>query len=245
MIPKIIHYCWLSKDPYPAGIQACLYSWKRHLPDYEFKLWNFSCFDIESSQWVKTAFLAKRYAFAADYIRAYALYHYGGIYLDCDVEVLKPYDDLLHLPYFIGKEKTHTPIEAATMGFEKGHPLMKYLLDYYKDRPFYLGNKNTKGKSSFDRLPLPAIMLQLINEHFTLKEIDNIGQFDPSPEVINVLPADYFSPKQWETRELEVTPRTYSIHHYSGSWLKGHFWKGVAFHWYRFLGLFCKKYRIG
>ena len=71
MIPKIIHYCWLSNDPYPEGIQACLYSWKKHLPDYEFKLWNFSSFDIESSQWVKTAFYAGKYAFAADYIRAF------------------------------------------------------------------------------------------------------------------------------------------------------------------------------
>ncbi len=244
MIPKIIHYCWLSKDPYPAGIQACLYSWKKYLPDYEFKLWNFSSFDIESSQWVKTAFFAGKYAFAADYIRAYALYHYGGIYLDCDVEVLKSYDDLLHLPYFIGKEKTNTPIEAATMGFEKGHPLMKLLLDYYKGRTFYLGNKEKKGKSSFDIRPLPAIMLDLINTHFSFHEIECIDEFDFSSNVINVLPADYFSPKQWDTQELNVTSRTYSIHHFSGSWLKGNFGKKLAFYWYRFLGLVWNKYHI-
>ena len=244
MIPKIIHYCWLSNDPYPEGIQACLYSWKKHLPDYEFKLWNFSSFDIESSQWVKTAFYAGKYAFAAHYIRAYALYHYGGIYLDCDVEVLKSYDDLLHLPYFLGKEKTHTPIEAATMGFEKGHPLMKYLLDYYKDRHFYLGGQERETRGHFDKQPLPAIMLGIIKEHFEMKEIETVQEFDFSPNVINVLPADYFSPKTWHTQELEVTPSTYSIHHYSGSWLKGNFWKKVRFHFYRFLGLFWKKYHI-
>lgn len=78
MIPKVIHYCWLSDEPYPDGILACIYSWKKYLPDYEFKLWNFKCFDIDSSQWVKTAFYAGKYAFASDYIRAYALYNYGG-----------------------------------------------------------------------------------------------------------------------------------------------------------------------
>ena len=89
MIPKIIHYCWLSNDPIPEKLQEYMKSWKEKLPDYEFKLWNFDCFDINSSQWVKEAFEAKKYAFAADYIRLYAVYNYGGIYMDMDVEVIK------------------------------------------------------------------------------------------------------------------------------------------------------------
>ncbi len=233
----------MSEEPYPDGIQACMYSWKKFLPDYEFKLWNFNCFDINSSQWVKTAFYAGKYAFASDYIRAYALYHYGGIYLDCDVEVLKSFNDLLHLPYFIGKEKSESIIEAATLGFEKGHPLMKHLLDYYQDRPFYI-----KGKSEynwdFDIQVMPFIMRNLINQYFSLKEIQAIDEFDFSPKVISIFPVDYFSPKSYETHELEVTPRTYSIHHFSGSWLKDSKKKMRRFKWYRFLGLFCKKYRM-
>ena len=85
MIPKIIHYCWLSNDPYPAKIQHCINSWKKKLPGYEIKLWNLQNFPLEKSEWVKQAFEAKKYAFAADYIRCYALYTYGGIYLDSDV----------------------------------------------------------------------------------------------------------------------------------------------------------------
>ena len=87
MIPKQIHLCWLSGDPYPAKIEKCLASWKKHLPDYEVVLWDTERFDLESVPWVKQAFEAKKYAFAADYIRFYALYNYGGIYLDSDVEV--------------------------------------------------------------------------------------------------------------------------------------------------------------
>ncbi|MCS2958344.1 hypothetical protein NXX53_17410 [Bacteroides salyersiae] len=89
MIPKRIHLCWLSGDPYPQKIQKCIDSWKVHLPDYEIMLWDLKRFDIAQVPWVEQAFRVKKYAFAADYIRLYALYNYGGIYLDSDVEVLK------------------------------------------------------------------------------------------------------------------------------------------------------------
>jgi Mannosyltransferase OCH1 and related enzymes len=97
MIPKIIHYCWLSNDPIPSNIQHYMDSWKKYLPDYEFIHWNFDKFDKSSSRWVSEAFDNKKYAFAADYIRLYALYHYGGIYLDMDVEVLKSFNPFLSL----------------------------------------------------------------------------------------------------------------------------------------------------
>ena len=89
MIPKIIHFCWMSGDAYPEKIKKCIESWKQKLPDYEIWLWDTNRFDINQSIWVKEAFEAKRYAFCADYIRCYALYNYGGVYLDSDVEVLK------------------------------------------------------------------------------------------------------------------------------------------------------------
>ena len=116
-IPKIIHYCWLSENPVPEDMLRYMATWKEHLSDYEFIKWDFNRFDINSSVWVKEAFENKKYAFAADYIRFYALYHMGGIYLDSDVEVLKSFDDLLDLPYFVGAEKAQTP-EAAVIGAE-------------------------------------------------------------------------------------------------------------------------------
>lgn len=81
MIPRIIHYCWLSNEPYPEKIQQCIDSWKLHLPDYEFRLWNSASFELSSVPYVWAAYNAKKWAFCADYIRFYAIYHYGGIYL--------------------------------------------------------------------------------------------------------------------------------------------------------------------
>ena len=139
MIPKRIHLCWLSGDPYPQKIQKCIDSWKVHLPDYEIMLWDLKRFDIAQVPWVEQAFRVKKYAFAADYIRLYALYNYGGIYLDSDVEVLKSFDPLLDLPYFVGAENAGT-IEAAIIGAEKGCDWIKACLDYYKGRNFIQEN---------------------------------------------------------------------------------------------------------
>ena len=121
MIPKIIHLCWMSGDPFPSDIQKCIDSWKRILPDYEIWLWDTKRFDLSTSVWVTEAYDKKKYAFCADYIRMYALFNYGGVYLDSDVEVLRSFNDLLTLPYFIGYESKQY-FEAAVIGAEKGNP---------------------------------------------------------------------------------------------------------------------------
>ena len=133
----------MSGNPYPTDIKKCIDSWKKILPDYEIKLWDTNSFDINSSIWVKEAFEQKKYAFCADYIRLYALFNYGGIYLDSDVEVIKSYNNLLDLPYFMGFESTNV-IEAATIATEKNNPFIKECLDYYKDRHFIVNGK--KGR---------------------------------------------------------------------------------------------------
>lgn len=121
MIPKKIHFCWLSGDEFPPFIRHCIDTWKQVLPDYELVLWNTKRFDINSVPWVKEAFEAKKYAFAADYIRLYSVYTEGGIYLDSDVEVLKRFDDLLQYKSFIGFEAaTEKKVEAAIFGAEPG-----------------------------------------------------------------------------------------------------------------------------
>lgn len=212
MIPKIIHYCWLSNEPYPEKIAFCINSWKKLLPDYEFWLWNFDRIDKEKFPWVKEAFEARKYAFAADFIRAYALYHFGGIYLDSDVEVLKSFNDLLHLPYFLGEEQNPGAIEAATMGAEKGHPLFKYLLDYYEGRHF------VRSDGSLDTRTLPSIMNEIATTKFRVVKVPSIVSFNYESGCLSLLPKDYFSPMRWDTHEINVTKNTYSIHHFAASW---------------------------
>lgn len=213
MIPKVIHYCWLSEDKYPDKIRRCIDSWKRNLPDYELIKWDFSRIDKSKFKWVSDAFDNRRYAYAADYIRVYALYHYGGIYLDSDVEILKPFDDLLDSPYFMSHEYQSDKIEAAVMGAEKGLPLFKHMLDYYDGQSFILSN------GSFNEVTIPTLMMNVIKNQFEMVEIDNVSQINQDyANRYYILPYEYFSPKSYLNGHLHLTDRTYSIHHFSGSW---------------------------
>lgn len=149
MIPKIIHYCWFSGDPYPDLVKRCIRSWKRILPDYQLRLWDCNSFDFNSIPFVHDAMADKRYAFAADYVRLYALYTEGGIYLDSDVEILKSFDNFLDNSFFTGTEpyiindKVFYDLECAIMGSEKGHPFLKEALDYYNTIHYSPQNNNT------------------------------------------------------------------------------------------------------
>lgn len=198
MIPKIIHYCWLSSDPVPEDLQIYMKSWKEKLPDYEFIKWDFSKFDKKSSAWVSEAFDHKKYAFACDYIRIYAVYNYGGIYMDMDMEVLKRFDDLLDNPTMFAYERPdHTWIEAGCFGAEKHNPFLKRCLDRYEGRHF------VRKDNSLDVLPLPRVMDEVIRDN-------NL--------TIKAYPWTYFTAKSYETGIETPTSDTYTIHHFAGSW---------------------------
>jgi mannosyltransferase OCH1-like enzyme len=146
MIPKIIHLRWFSGEEYPKMIKRCLKSWKRHLPDYQIRLWDANSFDFNSIPYVKEAWEARKWAFVSDYLRLYCLYTEGGIYLDSDVEVLKSFDQYLDNQMFIGTEpyiinnEVKYDLEAAIMGAEAGHPFIKECMEYY-DNSHYLGKE--------------------------------------------------------------------------------------------------------
>lgn len=149
MIPKTIHYCWFSGDPYPDLVKRCIRSWKRMLPDYKLRLWDGNSFDFDSVPYVKEGMAAKRWAVASDYIRLYALYTEGGIYLDSDVEVFKTFNSFLNNSFFTGTEpyiidnKIYYDLECAIIGSEKGHPFLKEALNHYNSIHYNPDNHQT------------------------------------------------------------------------------------------------------
>ena len=199
MIPKIIHYCWLSGDTLPDKFQRFLSEWKEKLPDYEFMLWDLNRFDLDSCKWVAETFSVKKYAFAADYIRIFALYNYGGIYMDLDVQVIKSFDDLLDRQFILGYESNKKAIEAGIMGSEKEAPWLLSCLNYYEDKSFI----NVDG--TYNTTPLPYILYSIISQKYK--------DFLP-----RILPFDFLTAKSLLTRELMITPNTYTVHHFAGSW---------------------------
>ena len=231
MIPKVIHYCWLSNDPYPEIIRNCMDSWKEVMPDYEFKLWNTHNFNIDASlPYVREAFAYRKWAFVADYIRLYALYTEGGIYLDSDVRVLKRFDCFLNHPFFTSMEYHPFMIErdnsmadiddegiriadkyisgielqAAVMGAEKGNLFVKEILDWYKDKHFI----KPDGTMGLDVIA-PQIYARIAEKYgLRYKDIDQKLQGD-----MMVYRSEIFAGNR-----REATPASYAIHYCENSW---------------------------
>ena len=237
-IPKIIHYCWFGRGEMPDMAVKCIASWHKYLPEYEYRLWDEDSFDISSNRFVKEAYHNKKYAFVSDYVRLYALYHYGGIYMDTDVEVLKSLDVFLSYPAFSGFE-VEDSIPTGIMGAEKGSVWAKRELEYYTDLSFILPN------GAFNMKP----NVQIITEHaLSLGFIPN-NQFQIINSDLAIFPKDYFCPKSYADGEIHLTENTYTIHHFAGSWrvddkglakLKGLFGPNWGLRFFKLKNLFRK-----
>ncbi|WP_309088645.1 capsular polysaccharide synthesis protein [Domibacillus sp.] len=207
-IPKRIHYCWFGGKEKPEIVERCIRSWKTYLPDYEITEWNEQNTDVNSSLYMKQAYEAGKFAFVSDYVRVHALYQYGGIYLDTDVEVFKSFDDLLHHESFWGFEQENF-IATSTIGAQKKNPLIKVFLDSYKDKPFL------KKDGTFDALTNVAIVTQILQD-FGLKkngekqELIGLGTFYPQA---------YFSPYDYINCRDFHSDYTYTKHYFFKSWL--------------------------
>ena len=220
MIPKIVHYCWFGGKPEPEDVKKCISSWRKHLPDYEIKRWDETNYDVHKNQYMSDAYKEGKWAFVSDYCRLDVVYQEGGIYLDTDVEVIKSFDNLLQEQMFCGFEirdskgvKKNIPIEysvAFGLGFgaEKGHPILKEMLDLYETLQFY------HADGSLNLVACPRYQTQILCQHGLIP--NNMTQRHDS--FIAYSP-EYFCPQSNVTDEmLMFTENTYSIHHFSVSW---------------------------
>lgn len=206
-IPKIIHYCWFGPKALPSLEQNCIASWKKKLPDYKILLWNESNFDITSLPYVKEAYEEKKYAFVSDYVRIYALYRYGGIYFDTDVEVISDLDPFLEDEAFIGFEN-RTMVGTAVMGAQPQFPLIGEMLAYYKARHF----KDENGM--LDTTTNVAVLNRLL----VSKGMEPANKRQ-SVCGLQIYERDFFCPKKVSEDTFKITPRSVTIHRFSGSWL--------------------------
>lgn len=215
MIPKIIHYCWMSSDPIPERLQNYMNSWRKILPDYEFMLWNYDRFPKGKSKWVDDAFEKRMYPFCADYLRMYALYNYGGIYLDSDVEVISKFDDLLQLHTMVCNQNKLRGLELAAFGAEAGCEWIGLILDEYDKKCFVDSNKNYNDE------PMPYVVDDILkNNNYSLVKVSSIEEAMRinGSKSIPVLTSDFFSPLSYLENKMDITSNTHCIHHFVGSW---------------------------
>ena len=225
MIPKIIHYCWFGRNPLPQSAIKCIESWRKFFPGYEIKEWNEDNFDVNIIPYTAEAYEAKKYAFVSDYVRFWILYHHGGIYFDTDVEVIKPFDDILARGPFMGREQgafikniCGTSYNGNGFGVAPGLGIGAISgLELYNE--FLKSYDSLKFKNEDGTLNTKTIV------SYTTEILLSHGLNDNNDELqelagIWVYPSDVFCPMDHtQANKLKITQRTVSIHLYDCSWI--------------------------
>ena len=215
MIPKVIHYCWFGRNPLPESAVKCINSWKKFFPEHEIKEWNEDNFDVNMIPYTREAYEAKKYAFVSDYVRMWVLYHYGGLYFDTDVEVIKQMDDIVNRGAFMGIEvecSESSNISVAPglgLGVEQNHPIYNEILEYYNVAHFI----NEDGSYNLFAIVKITTMILFNNgmkNTNSLQEVNGIW----------IYPREYFNPFDDNTGTLAVTENTRSIHWFTKTWMK-------------------------
>ena len=217
LIPKVIHYCWFGRGAMPELVERCIASWRTHMPDWEYRLWTEDNFDIASApQYVREAYAAKKYAFVSDYVRLWALDREGGLYMDVDFEVYKPFDDLMEqYAAFAGYEGSkRNPVMMGVIAAKAHHPWIQGMMQTYESRVFL------KENGSLDMTPNTGYFFDWMTKQGFVAdgvEKDWMG--------VHILPVECFCPGLTTGENLRCE-RTYCEHKGLHSWSGHGGWKG-------------------
>lgn len=206
-IPRKIHYCWFGESGFPELAERCLSSWHKYMPDWQYKLWNEDNFDINSHPYTKEAYEAGKFAFVSDWVRLFALEHEGGVYLDVDFQVYKPFDDLLSYQAFAGFEGSkHLPVMMGVCGSQPHGAWVSEMLHAYDNRHFILPD----GKMDM------TTNVKFVTSIMSANGFRQDGS-EQEYKDLHVFPVDYFCPRL-TTGEYFRTERTYCEHLGLNSW---------------------------
>jgi mannosyltransferase OCH1-like enzyme len=198
-IPPNIHYFWFGKNKKSPLVKRCIRSWDENLNHYKVTQWNEDSYNIQKNRFTRKAYREKQWAFLSDYARLDVLYEHGGIYLDTDMEIIKPLDKFMTHDLFLGFE-SEQHVNASIIGCKKNHWLIKECLDEYENMNEYV--------------TIPKIITNVLQRHFTLdkKMILESG--------VAIYPPEYFYPLPFDKKfnPAMITHNTHTIHWWNFSW---------------------------
>ena len=208
-IPKKIHYVWLGDKPLPERDAGFIEGWQKLNPGFEARRWTEKDVDLEKYPLIKTAIAEERWALASDIIRMWVIYNEGGIYMDTDVELLRPLDEFLKYDGFAGWEAKYWFTTAVFGAKAKSPWIEKVLRRYELADPEEKITTNTFLKTVHS----PAVYA---------KDIYGIELDGQTREYAGgkfaTFAAEYFAPKHYLSGEVEVTDKTVAMHHYASTW---------------------------
>lgn len=202
---KLIHFCWFGGAPLPKLMTKCIESWKKYMPEYTYCLWTEDSFNIESHPFTISAYRNKKWAFVSDYVRMWVIYHYGGIYFDTDVELLRSISDFPK-NFFCFEKNGGCVADGLGFGAEKHNTVILEHLREYDEKVF--------SKDDMCNFVSPVIFTNTLT---------NLG-YSPNPNSIHewneftFFPSEYMCPKGHIDNKLEITENTRAIHHYTYTW---------------------------
>lgn len=189
MFNKLLHHVYCGA-PVPPLMAAYMQTAIDLNPTWERKLWTADNLGELGLDYDKLLSVYKKPVHVSDYIRLAAVLQLGGIYLDSDVEVIKPLDSLLEFGAFAAPQDGTGQLCPAIFGAYSCHPWIEWQLDHAEkysapDQPWNVGLMT-----------------------------------DAPRESVTLVPTDTFYPWLWNTPkpERKVTERTLAIHHWQGSW---------------------------
>lgn len=208
MIPKLIHLCWFSNDPFPVEIKICLDSWKRILPDFKIRRWTYEDARAIGCRYINEALDARKWAFAADAVRFYAVYKEGGVYMDSDILIKKRFDRLIPDKGFATFHEDFgykLQLQAAFFMGEKGNAFCRDAFEYYATRSF------VKPDGAYDMEISPVVMLGVARKY----GYEPVGTEQHLAGDIIIYPGYYVTPRK---KDVTVHPDEFALHTIYGSW---------------------------
>ena len=216
-IPKIIHQIWIGPNKMPNDCIPFMESWVKKHPDWQYKLWTNE--DLESFKPFSGNALKNSLNIGCkvDILKYEILYRYGGVYVDVDFESLKPIDIIVENSQFFAAIYERTTIGQGIVGATKAHPLMKSMVQHFKNCENMTFTKPIKETG-------PRFFTMTIQNYLAL----------PKHEPLLIFPVSFFHsfPRTkrvqfWEegasAQEIIENfsyPETFAIHYWGHTWAK-------------------------
>lgn len=198
-IPRIIHTCWFGNAEKPEQLKKLLATQRQILKDYKHIEWNERNFPVDKYPFIKNAYEKRRWAHVSDMARLVVLHEIGGIYLDTDVEAIRPFDQLLDNELFLGY-MWDCNLGTAVIGAAPQNTIIRELLVNYLDHDGEAINLDTPNNDLFTR-------------HF----IGHLPDFRLDGKIFQhrgvlILSKEYFEHPSF------LKSKNYTIHHFNQSW---------------------------
>ena len=207
MIPKVFHFIWVG-DPMPDHLAGYVATWNQVHPDWAMIVWDEERLDATLDRTLDlfrrapdlTAHVGQ---FRSDVARYELLWRFGGVYVDCDFEAVRPIDPLIEQQVaggqmFAAWEVDGVWVNNAIIGAPAGISVLDAVIDGLA--------------ANVAAHPSARPNVQTGPQYFTPIVRRHRG-------AVRVFPSAWFYPYRWDEldRQGDEFPDAYAIHHWDNA----------------------------